>query len=111
MKKILSALVLVVGLSFAALADETYQLVWTTTTAEHDQISGYRVKWGTESGVYTDQAQLGNKTTQTYNLVLPINDTYYVSIFTYNGTDESDPGNEVEIVVPGLPVVDDLSVN
>ena len=57
-------------------------------------LQGYRIRWGNQSGIYTEQAEIGFSTTATISTLLP--GTYYFVATAYDVMGlESVPSNEV----------------
>jgi Fibronectin type III domain len=64
-------------------------------------IAGYRLYYGTSSGVYTQQIEVGN-TTATLVSNLADGQTYFFAVTAYNAAGaESTPSNEVSYTAPG----------
>src|SRR5262249_13541112 len=74
------------------------QLAWDPNSEPN--IAGYKVYYGTSSGTYTQDIDVGNKTTTIVG-GLTNGTTYYLVVTAYdtNGL-ESDPSNEVSYTVP-----------
>lgn len=76
----------------------TATLHWSTPTTDIDDaamtVAGYKVYYGTESGVYTTAIDVGNVTTYTVT-GLPLGNTYFFAITAYDASRvESDPTDE-----------------
>lgn len=70
--------------------------IWTAN-AESD-VTGYRLYYGTQSGVYTHSVDAGNTTTATIVRTTP--GTFYVAAVAYNSVNlESRPSTELAVVV------------
>ena len=89
-------------LSFAALltpalASQSVTLAWDPSPDA--DITGYRLKYGTSSGSYTQSLQVGNTTTATVpNLTAGA--TYFFAVTAFNSASmESAPSNEVTFIV------------
>ncbi|MCG8582873.1 MAG: T9SS type A sorting domain-containing protein [Bacteroidales bacterium] len=67
-------------------------LLWRSVPDAH----GYKIKYGTSSGVYTHEMDAGN--VSGYRMShLDENTTYYVVVVAYNGYGESNASNEMEV--------------
>jgi len=76
----------------------TATLHWSTPTTDIDNaamtVAGYKVYYGTESGVYTTAIDVGNVTTYTVS-GLPLGSTYFFAITAYDASGvESDQTDE-----------------
>ncbi|CUS36488.1 conserved hypothetical protein [Candidatus Nitrospira nitrosa] len=67
-------------------------LAWNGVT--DPSLSGYNVKVGTASGLYSRTITVGNVTSYTVDS-LTTGTTYYFAVTAYNGAGESQPSNEV----------------
>ena len=78
-------------------AAQTVTLKWDPNPAPN--LAGYRLYYGTSSGVYTQEINLGNVTA---TLVSNLREgrTYFFAITAYNTAAESLPSNEVSYKVP-----------
>ena len=81
----------------AAQAAPTVTLRWDP--APGSNIAGYRLYYGTRSGVYTQHLDLGNTTT---SLVSNLREgqTYFFAVSAYTTKGESVPSHEVSYTVP-----------
>ena len=70
----------------------TATLAWNAVT--DPSLSGYNVKVGTTSGLYSRTIPVGNVTSYTVDS-LTTGTTYYFSVTAYNSAGESPPSNEV----------------
>jgi len=70
----------------------TATLAWSAIT--DPSLSGYNVKVGTASGLYTRTITVGNVTSYTVDS-LATGTTYFFSVTAYNSAGESSPSNEV----------------
>lgn len=70
----------------------TATLAWNGVT--DPSLSGYNVKVGTTSGLYSRTITVGNVTSYTVDQ-LTTGTTYYFSVTAYNSAGESQPSNEV----------------
>ena len=70
----------------------TATLAWNSVT--DPSLSGYNVKVGTASGLYSRTITVGNVTSYTVDS-LTTGTTYYFSVTAYNSAGESPPSNEV----------------
>ena len=70
----------------------TATLAWNAVT--DPSLSGYNVKVGTASGLYSRTITVGNVTSYTVDS-LTNGTTYYFSVTAYNSAGESQPSNEV----------------
>jgi len=107
MKKAFLCIVLLIALSLitscsGGTADVTptgtATLHWSTPTTDIDNaamtVTGYKIYYGTESGVYTNVVEAGNVTTYTIS-GLPLGHTYFFVITAYDASGvESDPTDE-----------------
>jgi len=87
------AFFLVLFLSCAPVSSMEVDLSWGEPQSV-GIIDGYRVYWGTESGVYADSYDVGNVLNVTIPN-LPDNVYIYFVARAYNAVDESDNSNEV----------------
>lgn len=86
----------------AAAGDIT--LAWDPSPGS---VAGYRVFFGTASGVYTGELDAGNKTSATVS-GLTSGDRYYFIVKAYSASGVlSAPSNEVDGLVPWPPFTDD----
>ena len=99
------AFFLVLLLSCAPVSSMEVDLSWGLPQSV-GIIDGYRVYWGTESGVYTDSCDVGNVFNTTL-FGLPDDIYLYIITRTYNAVGESDNSNEVKIgkatILPSAP--------
>lgn len=95
------AFVFAVLLQFSAFGESSVNLTWDRS--EGDDVAGYKIIYGTASGVYTEFLSVGNVTNA--NVTDLIEGTeYYFAVTAYNSLGlESDPSNEVSyfVSVPG----------
>jgi hypothetical protein len=88
------------GLIISALslsqAAESVTLQWNPTSSSN--IAGYRLYYGTRSGVYSQHLDVGNETTTSVSN-LSVGQTYFFSVTAYNATAESARSNEVSYTV------------
>jgi|AGTN01.1.fsa_nt_gi Fibronectin type III domain. len=94
------------GTSAAAAVNTigTVTLQWTTPALNVDgepmTVAGYKIYYGTESGVYTNVIDIQNTTTYTVS-GLPVGYTYFFAITAYDADRvESDPTDEQAITPP-----------
>ncbi|HEY5997776.1 MAG TPA: choice-of-anchor D domain-containing protein [bacterium] len=98
------ALVLILGAGQALAAQVT--LAWDANT--EPDVTGYKVYYGTASGVYGTPIDAGNVTTYTVT-GLTDGTTYYFAATAYDSVgNESGYSNEVPYTVPGVPDVNVL---
>ena len=86
----------------AALPLEAATLTWDPSSTPN--IAGYRVSYGTQSGVHTTQVDVGN--VLTFNLSPPPGQTYYVVVEAYSESGGNSPkSNELVLsaTVTNLP--------
>ena len=86
----------------AALPLEAATLTWDPSTSPN--IAGYRVSYGTQSGVHTTQVDVGN--VLTFNLTPPPGQTYFVVVEAYSVSGGNSPkSNELVLsaTVTNLP--------
>jgi hypothetical protein len=78
-------------------AAQNITLKWDPNPAPN--LAGYRVYYGTSSGVYTQEIDVGN---MTVTLVSNLKEgrTYFFAVTAYNTAAESLPSNEVSYTVP-----------
>jgi hypothetical protein len=101
--KILSKLVTSGWLTFVLCwasqlhAAQNVTLKWDPDPASN--LAGYRLYYGTSSGVYTQEINVGN-TTATLVSNLTEGRTYFFAVTAYNSAAESLPSNEVSYTVP-----------
>src|SRR5690554_2601103 len=77
-------------LSSAVPGDRSVSLSWSRV----DNADGYKVKYGTRSGNYTEEIEAGNRTS--YTLSGLTNGTrYYFAVVAYNAAGESENSNEL----------------
>ncbi|MEF8943368.1 MAG: fibronectin type III domain-containing protein [Desulfohalobiaceae bacterium] len=63
----------------------------------HSDVEGYRIYYGTASGIYTDRVEVsGVSTTNATVSGLDLGTTYYFAATSYSSTQESDYSREVE---------------
>jgi hypothetical protein len=94
---VLALLVLVAAPAFAGSVTVTWD-----RNAEPDVV-GYRVFWGTQSGVYTISQAVGNLTTWTVNDLAP-GATYYFAVQAVSADGLTSPlSQEVSTTIPALP--------
>ena len=101
--KILSKLVTSGWLTFVLCwasqlhAAQNITLKWDPNSAPN--LAGYRLYYGTSSGVYTQEIDVGNMTA---TLVSNLKEgrTYFFAVTAYNTAAESLPSNEVSYTVP-----------
>lgn len=79
-----------------AQAAENVTLAWDPSPGP--TVSGYRLHYGTASGVYTEVKDVGNSTMATVYALVP-GLTYYIVVTAYNSVGESLPSNEVSFAV------------
>lgn len=106
MKKIALALILMLVpcLAFAAQVS----LIWDAPDAATPQ--GYRIYWGTESGVYSHTKDVGNVLTATID-GLDMGVTYYFAATAlYEGGIESGYSNEASKAIPWAPPPQNVTV-
>lgn len=88
-------------LVFVGLAAESVSLRWDANS--EPDVSGYKVYYGTNSGVYFASVDVGNTTTTTIGNLAP-GVTYYFAATAYNTSRlESDRSNEVSYRTQFLP--------
>ena len=77
-------------------------LAWDASPAGN--LGGYRVHYGTESGVYTTTTDVGNHTEATIPN-LSVHTTYFFAVTAYDTAAlESEPSNEVALTIEPLPI-------
>ena len=72
-------------------------LAWDPSVTPPD-VHGYRLKYGTQPGLYTDDRDVGMATKAEVTGLAP--GTYYFAAFAYNAAGESVASNEVQYVQP-----------
>jgi hypothetical protein len=99
MKKIIRLFILIIVLLLSAYpVYAATQLTWDASTGT---VSGYRIYYGTSSGVYTGAEDVGNVTQYPLsNLPLVEETTYYIIVKAYNSAGESSPSNMVTYYCP-----------
>ena len=100
--KYLRSYILVVTMLFFStiLARASVTFAWDPNP-EPDVI-GYRLHYGTQSGVYSTILDIGNYVSETLTN-LQAGNTYYVTVTAYNSVGESGYSNEVSITTPSNP--------
>jgi fibronectin type III domain protein len=83
-------------------AAQNIMLNWDPNPAPN--LAGYRIYYGTSSGVYTQEINVGN-TTATLVSNLTEGRTYFFAVTAYNTAAESLPSNEVSYTVPAASAV------
>jgi len=79
------------------LGEEKIDLSWSQVSGT----AGYKVKYGTEPGVYPDIVDVGD--TLEYSVTgLPADETYYFVVSSYDGISESENSNEKSITIDPL---------
>jgi len=111
---ILALLVLLIpSLSMASTYTSTNQLCWTPPVGG-PPLDGYKIKWGTVSGTYTQTKDIDSTATSNAKCAAPnlsfslgglglTSGTYYMVVTVYNAVGESVPSNEV--IVPFVTAV------
>ncbi len=88
---------------FSAPASASAASVKLTWNANGESgITGYKVKYGTTSGSYTNTVSVGNVLTYTLSSAT-VGQTYYFVVVATNTTGDSDPSSQVQVTVT-LPV-------
>jgi hypothetical protein len=77
----------------------TLTVAWDANPAS-DNVTGYRVHYGTAPGTYTQHVDVGNAVST--NFTLADGPTYYFVVTAYSATAESGPSAEVS-TIPGTP--------
>lgn len=83
----------------AANSGGTATLQWSTPASYIDDgtpmtVAGYKIYYGTETGVYTDVIDVGNVNSYTVS-GLPLGNTYFFAVTAYDADGvESDPTDE-----------------
>lgn len=91
----MKALIAYLALSVAVLADAPVALQWTGS--DDPDVTGYRVKWGAQSGVYAQSVEAF--TDLTWTISLPPG-KWFIAVVTYDALGlESAPSNEVTVIV------------
>jgi len=78
-------------------ATATITLKWEPAATPN--VNGYRLYYGTSSGIYTEKLELGNTTTS-FISNLTQGRTYYFVVTALTGNAESAPSNEISYTVP-----------
>ena len=76
--------------------------------SEGQDVDGYFLCYGTQSGDYPTSMDVGDATTGTVSGLEP-GDTYYFAVYAYNNYGESDYSNEVSYTPP-FPTVDTYTI-
>src|SRR6516165_10393625 len=96
---------------FALLTPSTLQAATVTATWNpnpESNIAGYKLSYGTQSGVYTTVIDVGNVTSWALSLTGP--QRYYFAVQAYNTSSQlSAYSAEVFYDVPGIPTLTSLS--
>jgi hypothetical protein len=81
------------GFAAATSADA---LLWTWTG---DAVTSWRIKWGTSSGVYTDDYDVAdpNARAEMFSTFLTVSGDYYIAVFAIDGGGEGDSTDEVAV--------------
>src|SRR6266550_966200 len=101
--KILSTLItsgwltFVLGWASQLHAAQNITLKWDPNPAPN--LAGYRLYYGTNSGVYTQEIDVGNMTAALISN-LKEGRTYFFAVTAFNTAGESLPSNEVSYTVP-----------
>jgi Fibronectin type III domain len=78
-------------------AAQTVTLQWNPSSSSN--ISGYRLYYGTSSGVYTHHLDIGKATVTSVSNLME-GKTYFFSVSAYNTKKESRRSNEISYTVP-----------
>jgi hypothetical protein len=92
-----------IGLTAAAnaAADKTVDLAWNANP--EPDVAGYRLRYGTTSGIYTNTVDAGSSLSATAT-GLDGGTTYYFTVVAYNTSGQTSPNSgEVAYTVPGIP--------
>ncbi|MFI5360053.1 MAG: cohesin domain-containing protein, partial [Halanaerobiales bacterium] len=92
-------------LSSAVPGDGSVSLSWSRV----DNADGYRVKYGTRSGNYTEEIEVGNRTSYTVS-GLTNGTRYYFAVVAYNAAGESRNSNELS-ATPVKEVTEGLTIS
>ena len=91
---------LLLGWFSFAQAGQTVTLAWDANS--EPDIAGYRLHYGTSSGIYTETIDVGNNTSATV-ATLTAGSTYFFVVTAYNtATLESEASNEVSARIPQI---------
>ena len=78
-------------------------LAWAANTESN--LAGYRVRYGTVTGIYTETVEVGNHTGATIPS-LTVGSTYFFAVTAYDSAElESQPSNEVSVTVAPPPPI------
>jgi hypothetical protein len=98
---LVSAALLGLAAEASAAAAASVSLAWNANSESN--IAGYRLQYGTTSGVYPNSLDVGKVTTATADGLNP-GDTYYFVVVAYNTAGQtSPPSAQVSYTVPGTP--------
>ena len=113
-KKLILILIILVAVPVIALAGEVV-LEWDAPTTNSDgtelnDLSGYKIYYGTTSGVYTEIEDVGNVTT--YRVTDLAETTWFFAVTAYDlSLNESEYSNEVNVKLLTIPMGPVLSCN
>ncbi len=93
-------ILLLATIGYSATTGNTVSLQWDANS--EPDVAGYKIYYGTNSGVYFVSVDVGNTTTTTVGNLTP-GVTYYFAATAYNVSRlESDRSNEVSYTVPPI---------
>lgn len=103
MKRLILAILLILVMAVSVNAD---MLKWDASTGD---VTGYRIYYGTETGIYPHNEDIGNVTEfgtegvdGTLAELLDLNPgTWYIIVRAYNGTGESGDSNIADLTMIG----------
>ena len=78
----------------AATTDDVVLWTWTG-----DAVTAWRIKWGTVSGVYTDDYDVADPAARwaRFDAFLTSSGNYYIAVFAVDGGGEGDSTDEVAV--------------
>lgn len=77
---------------------EPINVTWEFESSDEPTIDGFRIKFGTESGIYTGSVDAA-RNVRTFPFDGTLGITYYFVVLPYKGADEAVPTGEAEVTV------------